>query len=313
MSFSSETKNEITQHRPSKTCCVRAAIYGAVCFSKYYDAQGLVLQTEQQNVARYVQRALKKNGIASVIAEKGRSSGNIYELTVKEPEQLALLRQLLQHSGKETSLQISPELLCCSGCVSAFVATAFLCGGTITDPQKEYNLEFLTPRFNLSRDFEGLLAEHHFAPHRTTRKGVNVVYIKSSSNIEDLLAFMGAHNASMKIMDQKMYRSVRNQVNRLNNCETANMKKKIDANTAILKAIRYLQQENALEALSPELQQAAAMRQRMPDASLADLAAAFDPPLSKSGMSHRLKRLEALAADLQKRHAEQEGNQNNGQ
>lgn len=303
MSFSSDTKVEITQRRPARECCLRAAAYGAACFAKYFDARGIVIQTELEAVAQYLHRIFQRCGVQGLITPRERPNGVLYEFSVKEGAAVKKLHQLFGTTGRETSLQIDPGLLSCPQCVAAFTAAAFLCGGTITDPQKEYNLEFLTARYNLAKDFEALLAEHEFSPHRTRRKGINVIYIKSSGHIEDLLTFMGAPNASMKVMDQKAYRSMRNQCNRLNNCETANMQKQIDSKTAAKRAILYLKEQQVLETLSEPLQQAAEMRCRMPEASLSELAAAFDPPLSKSGLSHRLRKLEEIAADLHARNA----------
>lgn len=301
MSFSSETKLEITQRRLSKPCCVLATAYGAACFAKYFDERGIVVQTELEPAALFLQRTFQRCGVQGSIVCKERPSGFLYEFSVKDACEVEKLHRLFGTTGRETSLQIDPALLKCTQCVAAYVAAAFLCSGTITDPEKEYNLEILTTRHNLSKDLEALLAEHEFVPHRTCRKGVYVVYVKASGHIEDLLTFMGATNASMKIMDQKVYRSMRNQVNRLTNCETANMQKRIDSNAAAQKAIRYLDEQGALETLSAPLRQAAEMRQRMPEASLAELAAACDPPVSKSGLSHRFKKLVDLAAELQAR------------
>ena len=298
MSFSGDTKIEITQRRLSKPCCVLAAAYGAACFAKYFDERGIVVQTEQESVAQFLLRVYQRCGVQGTVISKERPSGILYEFSVKDPCEVQKLHALFGTTGKETNLQINPSLLRCSHCVSSYIAAAFLCGGTLTDPEKEYNLEFLTSRYNLSRDFEALLAEHEFVPHRTRRKGVYVIYVKASSNIEDLLTFIGATNASMKVMDQKVYRSMRNQVNRLNNCETANMQKRIDSNAAAQKAIRYLEEQGVLETLSAPLRQAAEIRKQMPEASLSELSAACNPPVSKSGLSHRLKKLVDLATQL---------------
>jgi DNA-binding protein WhiA len=185
--------------------------------------------------------------------------------------------------------------------VSAYISTAFLCGGTVTDPQKEYNLEFLTGRTNLAKDFEALLAEHEFAPHRTRRNGVNLIYVKSSASVERILAFMGAAEASARMNAQKAVKQLRNQINRQTNCDTANLGKTARANAQTTRAIRFLQEQGALETLPEVLQQAAAMRMENPDLSLTALCACFDPPVSKSGLSHRMKKLEALAEDLRRR------------
>ena len=171
----------------------------------------------------------------------------------------------------------------------------------MTDPQKEYNLEFLTGRTNLARDFEALLAEHEFAPHRTRRNGVNLIYVKSSASVERILAFMGAAEASARMNAQKAVKQLRNQINRQTNCDTANLGKTARANAQTTRAIRFLQEQGALETLPEVLQQAAAIRMENPDLSLTALCACFDPPVSKSGLSHRMKKLEALAEDLRRR------------
>ena len=201
-------------------------------------------------------------------------------------------------------MQIDPGLIRCQTCVSAYIAMAFLCSGTVTDPQKEYNLEFLTSRTNLARDFEALLAEHEFAPHRTRRNGVNLIYVKTGANVERLLRFMGAADAATQISVLKAFKQVRNQTNRQTNCDTANLGKTARANAQTLKAIRYLQEQHALETLPEVLQQAAAKRLQYPDLSLTALCGCFDPAVSKSGLSHRMKKLEALAENLRQRQQE---------
>ena len=185
-------------------------------------------------------------------------------------------------------------------CVSAYIGAAFLCSGTVIDPQKEYNLEFLTSRTNLARDFEALLAEHEFAPHRTRRNGVNLIYVKTGANVERLLSFMGAVNAAEEMHAQKAFKQVRNQTNRQTNCDTANLGKTARANAQTLKAIRFLEEQDALSTLPEVLQQAAAKRMQYPDLSLTALCGCFEPAVSKSGLSHRMKKLEALAENLRK-------------
>ena len=180
--------------------------------------------------------------------------------------------------------------------MQSFAELTEACGGTVTDPQKEYNLEFLTGRTNLAKDFEALLAEHEFAPHRTRRNGV-----KSSASVERILAFMGAAEASARMNAQKAVKQLRNQINRQTNCDTANLGKTARANAQTTSAIRFLQEQGALETLPEVLQQAAAIRMENPDLSLTALCACFDPPVSKSGLSHRMKKLEALAEDLRRR------------
>ena len=293
MSFASSAREEIAQRSPTKECCVRAAAYG--------NARGLVLQTEQPHTVQLAQQLFARCGIRGEILEKPRASGVLYEFNIRDAEQVTRLHELFGTTGRETSLQIDPGLIRCQTCVSAYIAMAFLCSGTVTDPQKEYNLEFLTSRTNLARDFEALLAEHEFAPHRTRRNGVNLVYVKSCDNVERILSFMGAAEASAQLSAQKAVKQMRNQINRHTNCDTANLGKTARANAQTLKAIRFLEEQGALETLPEALQQAAARRLECPDLSLTALCGCFDPPMSKSGLSHRMKKLEALADALRQR------------
>ena len=300
-SFASRAREQIAARSIQKDCCVRAAAYGIACFAKYFDARGLVLQTEQYQTVHTAQQLFARCGVQGEILQKERPSGILYEFNIRTLEQVARMHELFGTTGTETSLQIDPTLIRCQTCVSAYIGAAFLCSGTVIDPQKEYNLEFLTPRSNLARDFEALLAEHEFAPHRTRRNGVNLVYVKSCANVERILAFMGAAQAAAQINAQKAVKQMRNQINRHTNCDTANLGKTARANAQTLKAIRFLQEQNALETLPEVLQQAAAKRLENPDLSLTALCACFDPPVSKSGLSHRMKKLELLAQTMRER------------
>ena len=270
MSFASQAREEIARRSLQKDCCVRAAAYGIACFAKYFDASGLVLQTEQELTTQVASQLFARCGVQGDIIEKQRPSGVVYEFSIRAPGQVARMHELFGTTGTETSLQIDPRLIRCQTCVSAYIGAAFLCSGTVTDPQKEYNIEFLTSRTNLARDFEALLAEHEFAPHRTRSA-------------------------------QKAVKQMRNQINRHTNCDTANLGKTARANAQTLKAIRFLEEQGALKTLPEALQQAAARRLEYPDLSLAALCGCFDPPMSKSGLSHRMKKLEALADALRQR------------
>lgn len=301
MSFASRVREEMAQRSLQKDCCVRAAAYGLACFAKYFDAKGLVIQTEQPHTVQMAQQLFARCGVQGEILQKQRPSGVLYEFNIRTPEQVRRMHELFGTTGSETSLQIDPGLIRCQTCVSAYIGAAFLCSGTMTDPQKEYNLEFLTARTNLAKDFEALLAEHEFSPHRTRRNGVNLIYVKTGANVQRLLSFMGAVNAAEQMGTLKAFKQVRNQTNRQTNCDTANLGKTARANAQTLKAIRFLEQQHALETMPEVLQQAAEMRMKYPDLSLAALCACFDPAVSKSGLSHRMKKLEAAADSLRKR------------
>lgn len=298
MSFSQEVKGEILRKKITHSCCTAAAAYAVACFGRYFDDHGVVLQTESEGTAAFALKTYAHCGITGTVLKKDRPAGPIFEFSVKEPAQVESMLRLFGHTGREPSLHIHPDMLKCKGCVSTFIGTAFLCCGTATDPEKEYNIEFLSTRYHLSRELEALLAEHEFRPHRTVRKGANIVYIKASENIEELLTFMGAGGAAMKIMDQRMYNAMRNKTNRLSNCETANLSKSVQAAVQVQMAIRALQKAGAMDTLPEMLRDTADKRMQYPEMTLAELAQRFDPPVSKAGLSHRLKRIVQAAQRL---------------
>ncbi len=295
MSFSADAKIEITQKKVADKSAFLAICYAIALFAKSYDERGLVLQTECEEVATYAYKMFLRQGIEGNI--KAISRG--FEFSITQAEQVQKMLELLKYTKNEPNLRINSNFIETLNAVRAFVGAAFLCVGTMTDPHKLYNLEFISPRYHLARDFEGLLAQHEFSPHRTLRRGVHVIYIKASGKIEDLLTFMGASNASLAIMEQKVYKSIRNTSNRRANCDTANLSKTVNANLQTRRAIEALQKADMIKTLPEALQQAAKLRLEYPDESLAQLAEHFTPPISKSGLSHRLKKLEALANNLQ--------------
>lgn len=305
MSFSRDVKAEIVRRKLNRPCCTAAVAYGAACFGKYFDARGVVMQTDNESIAKYVQKAYAKCGIGGGILAKERANGQIYEFSVKEPAQVEKMLALFGHTGREPALHIRPEMLQCSGCISAFLSTAFLCCGTATDPEKGYNLEFLSTRYHLSRELEALLAEHEFRPHKTMRKGANIIYIKASDQIEDLLTFMGAGGSAMRIMEQRMYNEMRNKTNRLSNCETANLGKSVQAAVQVQLAIEALEQAGAMETLPEALRETARLRVKYPDLPLAKLAEKFEPPISKAGLAHRLKKIQETARRMEQRPKEE--------
>ena len=298
MSFSQEVKNEILRRKISKPCCNMAAAYAVACFGKYFDDRGVVLQTENEGVAHFAQKLYRRCGVQGTVISKERPTGPVFEFSVKDVVEVERLLELFGHTGKEPTLRIRPENFKCQHCVQSFIAAAFLCCGTMTDPEKSYNLEFLSTRHYLSQQLEAMLAEHDFNPHRALRKGANTVYIKSADHIEDLLTFMGAGNAAMRIMDQRMYNDMRNKTNRLSNCETANLGKSVQAAVQVQLAIEKLQAAGAMSTLPENLRLTAKLRMQYPDLPLAKLAQKFDPPVSKAGLSHRLKRIQEAARRL---------------
>ncbi|MEG2660267.1 MAG: DNA-binding protein WhiA [Oscillospiraceae bacterium] len=301
MSFAQDVKREIISREIHKSCCKKAAAYGFVCFSKYFDAKGLIIHTEQSSIAQYAKKIFSDIDVQGKIFATGKEGSRIYEFAVKESVEIDKLFEIFGHSKKDISININSDNLVCEHCVSAFLSSAFLSAGTITNPQKDYNLEFITNKHNLSQGLTALLKGHDFLPGNIVRKGSNIIYFKASEQIEDLLTFMGASGAALEIMNLKVYKDFRNKANRITNCETANIDKMVEANGQTLSAIKYLKQQGAYETMPENLREAAKLREENPEISLKELAACFNPPLSKSGLCHRLRRISEIANALSER------------
>jgi len=177
---------------------------------------------------------------------------------------------------------------CCS---KSFIRGAFLTGGAVTDPTKSYHLELVTDHFNVSRQTYSLLLEMGFSPKETSRSGNYIIYFKQSSVIEDFLTYIGAPIHAMEIMSAKIEKDVRNTVNRKVNCDTANVTKTVDAAGALIVAIEKIKAAGAFETLPDRLRETADLRVENPELSIKELAEISKPPVTKSCMNHRMRKL----------------------
>ena len=175
-------------------------------------------------------------------------------------------------------------------CKASFLRGAFLAGGSVTAPSKNYHLELITAHASVSRETAALLTELGFAARSIDRGANTVLYFKKSEAIEDFLTKIGAPCAAMDIMSAKVEKSMNNSINRKVN-DTANADKVVAAAQEQIDAIRRIERDYGLDVLPEKLQSAALLRIANPEASLADLATLSYPPVSKSCLSHRLKKL----------------------
>lgn len=300
MIFSQQVKREITNKEIQNTCCITAACYGIACFAKQFDQRGLVLHTERAYIAQWAKKMYRLAGISGKVYVKGSPDSKMYEFSVGDPFEIEKMLMLFGHTGEETAIRIHWENFDCESCYAAFTSAAFLCCGTVINPQKSYTLEFVLSRYQLIGDLEQLLLEKGFFPKRVVRKGANVLYFKASEQIEDLLTYMGAQNAALEIMNLKVFKDFRNKANRITNCETANIDKIVAATQLVLQAIDFLEREDAFAVLSQPLRQAAELRKQNPHLSLAELAETSLEPVSKSGLSHRFRKICNIADELKK-------------
>ena len=180
--------------------------------------------------------------------------------------------------------------------IAAFIAGIFLSCGSVNNPEKKYHMEFVMPDIRLCNDFGLLLIENYdILAKQTERKNSQIVYIKESENIIDLLTIMGATNSSLELMNVKIMKDLRNKINRAVNCDNANIEKTLKAAEKQLNDIELIDETVGLESLPETLSEIARLRYENPDISLKDLGQMIKPPISRSGVNHRLVRLAEVA------------------
>lgn len=291
-----QVKNELVKTEYERACCKRALLYGMCIFGKSFSAESISLQTENEAVAdlfKNLAQELFNIGVQVVRSPHGRN----YTASVFNKADAQKLFKSFGHDGVG-SLRIDHTNFRCDVCQNAFVAGAFLACGTVSDPNKDYHLEFTIPYLNLSKSLFTLLQEMELNPKYTNRKGYNVVYFKGSESIENCLYLMGASDAMFEMMHIKIVKDFRNKANRQANCETANINKMVNAVAVQIQAIEKIWDLKGKNYLNENLQSAAQLRYDNPDSSLAELAEMCDPPISRSGLNHRLKRIVDIANSL---------------
>lgn len=180
-------------------------------------------------------------------------------------------------------------------CRKAYLRGAFLAGGSISDPEKTYHLEITSHDPELVNVLKKIMASFGLNGKMIKRKGNLLIYLKEGDNIVDFLNIIGAHNALMELENIRILKEMRNNVNRIVNCETANLEKTVDASVRQAENIRYLINTTGLSVLPQNLREIAELRLKYPDASLKELGEMMSPPLGKSGVNHRLRKIDKIA------------------
>lgn len=302
MSFSSQIKDEIIKSTELPECCLHALAYGMLLFGRSFNISDISLLTDNGAVAeKYVEVIRNASGIDGRLTV---SKAGKYTVEFGEDSDRKAVLASFSSSGKEAVQRVdrgnlsndsggeTGEMGCCD---ISFIKGAFLSCGTASDPNKSYHIEFVVPYKMLSMDLMKMLNDYGIKAKHMVRRYVNVIYIKDSESIEDLLALMGAHNAALEVINIKIYKDIRNLTNRRINFENANLTKTADAAFEQMKAIEIVKEKGIYPTLSDDLKQIANIRYENPDASLRDIGDMCDPPLSRSAVNHRLKKLIAIA------------------
>jgi DNA-binding protein WhiA len=290
VSFSATVKDELCRVPAERPCCARSELYGSLLFAGTFGDTRIKVLTEHPGFAERLPKLLDAVfGFAwDELSHRGK-----WSLTLRDPTKCRAVWETFCY-GQTTALHLNNAVLEGECCPAAFVRGAFLCGGTMADPDKEYHLQLSTTRYHLLRELEALFLDCGLEAKRAARDGVYTLYFKASESIEDFLTLAGAPAAALRLMERKVEKDLRNRVNRKVNCDTANLQKTVNAALTQCEAFRALRASPRWDALPQNLKTAAEHRLRYPEHSLTELAETFDPPLGRSALNHRIRKLMAI-------------------
>ncbi|MGI1657378.1 MAG: DNA-binding protein WhiA [Desulfitobacterium sp.] len=307
MSFSAETKDELARIEEKKRCCNVAELAALVRMDGTLQISNQIyalnVTTESAPVARKVYR-LAKNildlPVDIMVRRKLRLKKNNSYMVKIYPRDLNDFQQLGLIDEEGEILPGIPDFLVKRKCDRiAYLRGAFLAGGSINNPEGTYHLEIITNDALHGDALCQLLNRFQLGAKVSLRKNWHVVYIKESEHIVKFLALIGAHRALLEFENVRVLKDMRNQVNRLVNCETANLNKTVDAAVRQVENIQKVANTIGLQALPDPIREIAELRLEYPDASLKELGEMLNPKVGKSGVNHRLRKIDELADKLE--------------
>jgi conserved hypothetical protein len=299
MTFSSDVKTELCKDELSKKCCALAEAYGVLLYCNTFSARQIRIITSSDAFAARLPHLFRRAfGLSFDVVPPEEMDGK-RSFLMEDPEKIqAIFAAFGYDAERSVNHHINLAALENDCDKAAFLRGVFLAGGSITDPSKRYHLELVTNHASVWRETHSLLLELGFEPKDTARGANFVTYFKQSAAIEDFFTTIGAPLAAMEIMQAKVEKDMANAMNRLTNCDMHNADKITGAAAAQLAAIRAIEAGPGLDTLPPGLQDTALLRIANPECSLSDLAALSCPPVTKSCMGHRIRKLVELSEKL---------------
>ena len=298
MSFSSSVKNELSKLPFGNKCCCRAEIYGILMYGGEFSSKKIKISIENPVAAKRIQLLFFKvfgfeiDGYERITEQKYKI---VFEITDKEK-----IRKVFDEFGydyTEGPLHINFAMTEERCCKIAFLRGAFITGGLVYNPNRKYHLEIASHHYNLVNELISLMFEENFHPKLGRKRNDSIVYLKDSESIEEFLTCIGASVSAMSIMQIKVEKELRNDINRRTNCDGANIAKTINAASKQIDAINKLKENGKYDSLSEELKMTAEIRLKNPELTLRELQELFVPTISKPGLSHRLNRIVEMSKE----------------
>lgn len=299
VSFSGSAKAEVCRAFSGKQCCALAECFGILLYCNSFGADGIRIITESREFAYILPKLFKKAFDLTFDSYPSMEAPGKLVFQIWDPDKIGEIMDAFGFDIQDTlALHVNFPVVEEDCCKASFLRGAFLAGGSVTDPIKGYHLEFATVHQGVARETDVLIREvMSFPPKSAKRGGGQVLYLKQSEQISDLLTFLGAPVAAMGIMEARLEKELNNKVNRRCNCDDANTSKVVEAAQEQLAAIRILKETGVLDKLPAKLKEAAQAREENPESALTELAAMMEPPITKPAMNHRLKKLIQLAKE----------------
>ncbi len=310
LSFTDDVKHELTRFKTNteNKLIHRAELAGLIRMNGIIQIinkeLGIKVKFFHGDLARKIYSLLKDeyNFTAKIIVKECNhfSRQHLFQLVLTPQPGIKKFLFRLGFLDNETNISFNTkdEFINNKDCQKAYLRGAFLGGGSVNSPQSEYHLEFRCEHQEQAGDLLKLLAEFDLKGHLTEHNGKYVIYFKGYKEITTLLNIIGAHQALLKMEDVQVLKEVKNNVNRRVNCETANLDKTVKASMVQLENIELIEKNKGLNKLSESLKEISILRKDHPYASLKELGKLLDPPLSKSGVNHRLRRIKEIAQDI---------------
>lgn len=307
MSFASMVKKELTQMEVSP-CCSKAELAALIRMNGVISIRNmkitLDIQTENAAIARRMYTLLKSNfdvHVELLVRKKMRlKKNNVYVARISKDARKILESLRIVDDSFAFTREISEELIRNECCKRAYLRGAFLAGGSVNHPERSsYHLEIFSFYEEHNRSLCQLINHFHISAKIIERKKGFILYVKESEKISEFLNVIGAHQALLRFEDVRIMKDMRNSVNRLVNCETANLNKTVGAAMRQVENIRFIKREVGLETLPDKLQEIAQLRIDHQDVTLKELGEMVESgKVSKSGINHRLRKIEEFANKL---------------
>lgn len=285
MSYAQDIKNKLTDIPKLKSCCLYALIYGMVYFSRHTQGDEIVVKASNEQVGELFSR---------VCAQLSSKRPFKYEY---ESKKIAINKDFLRFF---TFAEIEKSILKCPHCHEMFLRGAFLVYGTVNDPSKSYRLELLLNSEDDAKELMQYLYGIGIESLYTYRSNRHVVYLRKSESIEDIYANMGATILAFEIMNSKIEKDLINNANRVTNCDSANINKSLKASSKYIQVIKEMIESGDINKLPESLKEMASKRMQFKEYSFSELGRQFLPPISKSGVCHRLEKIMDFYNNLKK-------------